>query len=157
MLAAHKIVTRAEAVRIVRNLKQAGKKVVFTNGCFDILHRGHIELLSFAREQGDALIVGLNSDDSVRRLKGSRRPVNKQMDRAIVLAALEFVDYVVVFDEDTPQELISSLLPDVLVKGGDYQPEEIVGREIVEQYGGKVIVFPLVQGYSTTAIIERRE
>jgi D-beta-D-heptose 7-phosphate kinase/D-beta-D-heptose 1-phosphate adenosyltransferase len=150
-----KIISRQNACEIVRLWQRKGKRVVFTNGCFDILHRGHIELLSFAKRHGDLLVVGLNSDDSVRRLKGPRRPLNRQEDRAILLAALEMVDYVVLFEEDTPLELIKQLLPDVLVKGGDYRVEEIVGREIVEQNGGKVVVFPLLNGFSTTAFIEQ--
>lgn len=131
------------------------ERIVFTNGCFDILHRGHVEYLAAARELGDRLVVGLNSDDSVTRLKGPGRPVNPEDDRAAVLAALAAVDAVTVFHEDTPRSLIAALLPDVLVKGGDYRAEDIVGGEEVRGAGGEVVVIPLVQGRSTTGIIER--
>ena len=130
-------------------------RLVFTNGCFDLLHRGHVEYLHAARSLGDVLVVGLNSDESVRRLKGHGRPVNPQEDRAIVLAALADVDFVTVFDEDTPRELIAALLPDVLVKGGDYTREQIVGAHDVEAAGGRVVVAPLLPGRSTTSILER--
>ncbi len=130
-------------------------RVVFTNGCFDILHRGHVEYLHTARRLGDLLIVGLNGNDSVRRLKGEGRPVNDYEDRATVLAGLEAVDAVVRFDDDTPLRLIEALLPDVLVKGGDYRPDEIVGAHEVVQAGGEVVVAPLVPGRSTSDIIER--
>jgi rfaE bifunctional protein nucleotidyltransferase chain/domain len=129
--------------------------VVFTNGCFDVLHRGHVEYLARARAMGDALVVGLNTDDSVRKLKGPSRPVNEEEDRAFVLAGLEAVDAVVLFAEDTPRELIAGLLPDVLVKGGDYRPDEIVGAREVREAGGRVVVAPLVPGRSTTSILER--
>ena len=132
-------------------LKAKGKKIVFTNGCFDILHRGHLEYLKKAKKLGDVLIVGLNSDDSVRRIKGKNRPINKQEDRAELLASLQFVDYVVIFSEDTPYNLIKEIKPDVLVKGGDYKIEEIVGREFAKE----TVVLPLIEGYSTTSIIER--
>ncbi len=132
-------------------LREKGKKIVFTNGCFDILHRGHIEYLKKAKELGDVLIVGLNSDDSVKRIKGKDRPINKQEDRAELLASLEFVDYVVIFDEDTPYNLIREIKPDILVKGGDYKIEEIVGREFAK----KTVILPFMEGYSTTAIIEK--
>lgn len=131
------------------------ERVVFTNGCFDILHRGHVEYLLAARRLGDRLVVGLNGDDSVRRLKGEGRPVNRFEDRAVVLAALESVDAVVRFDEDTPLRLIEAILPDVLVKGGDYRAEEIVGAKEVIEAGGEVLVAPLVPGQSTSGIIER--
>jgi len=130
-------------------------RLVFTNGCFDILHRGHVEYLYAARELGDALVVALNTDDSVRRLKGENRPVNTEMDRAIVVAGLGCVDAVTFFEEDTPRELISVLLPDVLVKGGDYTPDQVVGREEVEAAGGRVSIIPLVPDVSTTRIIQR--
>ena len=129
--------------------------VVFTNGCFDILHRGHVEYLAYARSLGDALVVGLNSDRSVRALKGEGRPINPVQDRAIVLAGLESTDAVVIFDEDTPLSLIESLLPDVLVKGGDYAPDQIVGAAEVEAAGGKVVVAQLLEGRSTSQTIER--
>lgn len=128
-------------------------KVVFTNGCFDILHRGHIEYLSKAADMGDVLVVGLNTDASVRRLKGEGRPVNNEESRALVLASLSFVDAVVLFDEDTPYELIKAIHPDVLVKGADYKVEDIVGYDIVTSYGGIVETVPLVEGCSTTKLI----
>ena len=128
--------------------------VVFTNGCFDLLHRGHIEHLAQAGTLGDVLVVGLNSDASVRRLKGAARPQVAEADRAAALAALGSVDAVTVFDEDTPLEVIRALLPDVLVKGGDYDLDGIVGRELVEETGGEVRVLPFLEGYSTTEILE---
>ncbi len=131
--------------------RKAGRKIVFTNGCFDILHAGHVSILEFSRAKGDILVVGLNSDDSVRRLKGPTRPVNKQQDRALVLAALESVSYVCIFNEDTPHNLIKAVRPDVLVKGGDYKPSEIVGRE----FAGKVVRFALLKGRSTTGVIQK--
>ncbi len=149
-----KILTRA-AMRDERaRLKVAGKKVVFTNGCFDILHCGHIAYLNFAREQGDVLILGMNSDVSVKRNKGDDRPVNCGQDRAEVLAALECIDYVVLFDEDEPASLIEALLPDVLVKGEDWA-HYVSGREAVEAAGGKVVLAKMMAGRSTTGIIEK--
>ena len=133
--------------------REQGLKIVFTNGCFDILHRGHVEYLSKASDMGDVLVVGLNTDASVKRLKGEGRPINDQKARALVLASLSFVDAVVLFDEDTPYELIKAIRPDVLVKGADYKPLEIVGYDIVTSYGGKVETVPLVEGYSTTSIL----
>ena len=133
--------------------RSQGLKVVFTNGCFDILHRGHVEYLSKASDMGDVLVVGLNTDASVKRLKGESRPINDEQARALVLASLGFVDAVVLFDEDTPYELIKAIRPDVLVKGADYKPEEIVGYDIVTSYGGTVATVPLVEGYSTTRLI----
>lgn len=130
-------------------------KVVFTNGCFDIIHPGHVDYLERARSMGACLVVGLNSDASVRRLKGELRPVNDQHSRARVLAALACVDYVVIFEEDTPFELIGKIRPDVLVKGGDWSVDRIVGREIVEAAGGEVCSIPLLAGYSTTGTVER--
>ena len=135
------------------SFRSQGLRVVFTNGCFDILHRGHVEYLSKAADMGDVLVVGLNTDASVKRLKGEGRPVNNQEARALVLASLSFVDAVVFFDEDTPYELIKAIRPDVLVKGADYKPEEIVGYDIVTSYGGKVETVPLVEGYSTTKLL----
>jgi rfaE bifunctional protein nucleotidyltransferase chain/domain len=129
--------------------------VVFTNGVFDLLHPGHIDLLTTARAAGDALVVGLNSDDSVRRLKGPSRPIRAEADRAYVLAALECVDQVVTFSEDTPLELVNRLRPDVIVKGGDYDEDTIVGAREVTSWGGRVIVVPLTPNQSTTKIIER--
>ena len=130
------------------------KKLVFSNGCFDVLHLGHIEYLAKARDMGHILIVGLNSDDSVRRIKGAHRPVNKEEARAITLAALSFVDAVVVFDKDTPIDLIKLVQPDVLVKGKDYDGKEIVGSDVVKAHGGQVVTIELTKGYSTSHTIE---
>jgi D-beta-D-heptose 7-phosphate kinase / D-beta-D-heptose 1-phosphate adenosyltransferase len=139
----------------VRRRRDAGQRIVFTNGCFDLLHPGHVRLLRQASMLGDYLIVGVNSDASVRRLKGQARPINSEEDRAEVLGALECVDAVTVFDEETPIELIDLLLPDVLVKGGDYRVEDVVGREEVEAAGGRVVILPLVEGHSTTRMVHR--
>lgn len=130
-------------------------QLVFTNGCFDILHRGHVEYLHKARGLGDQLVVGVNTDASVERLKGPGRPVVPQEDRALVLAALESVAAVTLFHEDTPRELLMALLPDILVKGGDYSPEDVVGREEVEAQGGRVEIIPFIHGRSTTELIHR--
>ena len=151
MKAKLKIKSRRALEQWVKAQKAQGKKIVFTNGCFDILHAGHVSVLEFSRSKGDALVVGLNSDASVRRLKGPTRPVNTQADRALVLAALESVSAVCIFEEDTPYELIKRVRPDVLVKGGDYKPTEIVGRE----FAGKVVRFKLLKGRSTTNIIKK--
>ena len=148
-----KIITAEEWQSVSR--QNLFETVVFTNGCFDILHRGHIEYLTEAREQGDCLIVGLNSDASVKRLKGDSRPVNCQEDRALMLAALESVSYVILFEDDTPEKLIRSIKPDLLVKGGDYTPEQIAGADFVMKNGGSVLTVPFVQGYSTTKTIEK--
>ena len=149
----HKILT-GRAVDTFRT-DNADKKIVFTNGCFDILHVGHIRYMQEATKLGDILIVGLNSDASVKRLKGPERPVNNQDDRAEMLSSLEFVDYVVVFDEDTPYELIKKIQPDVLVKGGDYNPDNVVGKDIVEARGGELRLIQFVEGKSTTNIINK--
>jgi rfaE bifunctional protein nucleotidyltransferase chain/domain len=135
--------------------KRNGQRVVFTNGCFDLLHPGHVELLEQARELGDVLIVGLNSDASVRQLKGATRPLLPEGERAEILAALECVDAVVVFDDLTPREVIARLLPDVLVKGGDWAGDRIVGREEVEAAGGRVVSVPVVPGFSTSEILRK--
>lgn len=129
--------------------------MVFTNGVFDLLHPGHVDVLRGARERGDALVVGLNSDASVRRLKGPERPVRTEADRAYVLASLEAVDAVTVFDEDTPLELVKVLRPDVIVKGGDYSPDTVVGAAEVRSWGGECVIIPLTPGHSTTAIIQK--
>lgn len=139
----------------VSTWKAAGQKVVFTNGCFDILHYGHIHYLAQARDLGDKLIIGLNSADSVCRLKGPNRPINDETTRQYLLAALTFVDAVVVFEQDTPLELIQVILPDVLVKGGDWQPQDIVGSDVVLTNGGQVKNLPYIEGYSTTAIEQK--
>lgn len=141
---------RAERDRLIA----AGRELVFTNGCFDILHRGHTEYLSFARTQGDALCVGLNSDSSVRRSKGPSRPVNCQEDRAFVLGSLRAVDFVVIFDEDEPRDLIAKILPQVLVKGKDWA-HYVSGRDVVESHGGRVVLADMVEGRSTTGTIEK--
>jgi rfaE bifunctional protein nucleotidyltransferase chain/domain len=135
--------------------RRSGERVVFTNGCFDLLHPGHVIYLEAARDLGDLLVVGLNSDGSVRRLKGPSRPILPQEDRATILAGLRSVDYVVAFDEDTPLRLIEALVPDVLVKGGDWAVERIVGGEVVEAAGGRVVTIPFLEGKSTTGIVER--
>lgn len=136
-------------------LGREGLSLVFTNGCFDLLHPGHVRYLKQARALGDALVVALNSDASVRALKGANRPILNQHERAEVIAALESVDYVVVFEEETPRDLIAALIPDLLVKGGDWQIDQIVGRDEVEAAGGKVLSLPFVEGLSTTDIIGR--
>jgi rfaE bifunctional protein nucleotidyltransferase chain/domain len=149
------MVASAEAVaRKVRNLQAAGKKIVFTNGCFDILHSGHVDLLARSRALGDGLVVAINSDASVARLKGPDRPIVPQDERAELLAAMESVDFVCTFDEDTPLETILQIRPDVLVKGADWTAN-IVGQPEVEGWGGKVVALPLVEGHSTTGIVER--
>jgi len=149
-----KLLDLPQAVKISDVHHTNGKRIVFTNGCFDLLHVGHITYLHQAADFGDLLIVGINSDQSIRRLKGSKRPVIGQRDRAAILAALQCVDLVIIFDEDDPLKLIEALRPDVLVKGGDYQIDQMVGRELVESYGGTVIATPLVEGVSTTQILE---
>ena len=152
----HKLVDWEAAARWVKELQGAGRKVVFTNGCFDLLHVGHVRYLEAARALGDALIVGVNTDASVKRLgKGGDRPFTPEADRARVLAALACVDRVVLFGEDTPLALITLLAPDILVKGGDYRLDEIVGREVVLARGGRVVALPFVPGYSTTGLIDR--
>ena len=147
----HKVLDAAAAVRRVKAWKEQGEKVVFTNGCFDVFHAGHVDSLTRARALGDRLIVGLNSDRSVKKLKGEARPINGELDRAAVLAALECVDVVVIFDEDTPERLLSLIRPDVLAKGGDYRPERIAGAA----YAGRVEILPLLPGFSSTSIIDR--
>jgi rfaE bifunctional protein nucleotidyltransferase chain/domain len=136
-------------------LRKAGYKIVFTNGCFDIIHRGHVELLRFARSLGDVLVVGLNDDESVRRLKGKNRPINTLEDRAFVLLSIRWVDFVVPFSEDTPERIIREISPDVLVKGGDYRIEDIAGADFVLSKGGRVEIFNYLEGYSTTSIIKK--
>jgi D-glycero-beta-D-manno-heptose 1-phosphate adenylyltransferase len=149
------ILTLEEAILRFGPGKRNGRRVVFTNGCFDLLHPGHIDSLEKARALGDALVVGLNSDASVRRLKGAGRPVLPERERAEILAAMECVDAVVIFDEPTPREVIARLLPDVLVKGGDWAGDQIVGREEVEAAGGRVVSVPVVAGYSTTGLVKK--
>lgn len=149
------IVDRDGLVRALERERSQGKRVVFTNGCFDILHIGHLRSLEMAKGHGDILVVGLNSDDSVRRLKGEHRPLVEQDDRAALLDSLRPVDYVVIFDEDDPIETLRRVRPDVHVKGGDYRPEDLPEREVVEEGGGKVVIVPLVEGYSTSALMEK--
>lgn len=150
-----KIVTLTELMQKLRH--REGETIVFTNGCFDIIHRGHVDYLSRARDLGTKLVLGLNSDASVRRLKGESRPIVDQQSRAFVLAGFQFIDYVVIFEEDTPFNLISTILPDILVKGGDYKIENIVGHDIVEAHGGKVMTIPFVEGFSTTNIVNKMQ
>ncbi len=149
------VVSQDELILHVAERKRNGQRVAFTNGCFDLLHPGHIRCLEQARSLGDALVVAINSDSSVRQVKGKPRPLVPQEERAEILAALSAVDYVVIFDEPTPRQLIAHLLPGVLVKGGDWGADEIVGREEVEAAGGRVVSVPFEPGYSTTAILER--
>lgn len=149
------IVARSEIKKLSEQIKTRGKKIVFTNGCFDILHAGHVRYLNAAKQLGDCLILGLNSDLSVRALKGESRPINVEEDRAEVLAALASVDYVVVFDESTAEQLVFEIQPDVYVKGGDYSPETLPESQIVTSYGGKTVLIPLVEGRSSTNIINK--
>lgn len=149
------LIKRADCEAKVRRLKLAGRKVVFTNGVFDVLHRGHVDYLAKAAACGDLLVVGLNSDASVRRLKGDDRPIQRQSDRAAILLALQAVDYVVIFGEDTPDKLIRQVKPDVLAKGADYKISEIVGADFVRSYGGKVRRIRLTPGRSSSKIISR--
>ena len=150
-----RVITRPQAAALVAGFRAAGRTVVFTNGVFDLLHPGHVRYLKQARALGDALIVGLNADASVRRNKGAGRPINGEQERAEVLAALECVDAVVLFDEDTPAEIIKAVDPDVLVKGADWPADQIVGRDTVEARGGRVVRVTVEQGYSTTALLEK--
>ena len=152
-----KTITLEEAGRLLTPRFRKNKRMVFTNGCFDLLHRGHIYYLSRARELGDMLVVGLNSDSSVTLLKGSGRPVNMVEARAEVLGALAFVDYIIVFEEETPLNLITRLEPDILVKGGDYKVEDIVGYRELSSWGGRVQTIPLLEGYSSSSIIDRNK
>ena len=147
--------TRAESVALVERLRSAGKTIVFTNGVFDLLHPGHVRYLDQARRLGDALIVGVNSDRSVRLNKGAGRPITPEAERAEILSALDCVDAVVIFDEDTPHAIIAAIQPDILVKGADWAEDAIVGRDIVEARGGRVVRMPLEPGYSTSGIIEK--
>jgi len=149
------VLSLEEAKRRRTAARVLGRRFVFTNGCFDLIHPGHTELLRRARSFGDYLLVGLNSDRSVRALKGPNRPVQGELARAQVVAALASVDYVVLFDEDTPLRLIQELVPDVLVKGGDYTPATVVGRDVVEKAGGRVQLVPLIPGFSSSQITER--
>lgn len=152
-----KILGLKELSVVLSRLHSRGKRIVFTNGCFDILHAGHVDYLAKARRMGDVLVVGLNSDSSVKKIKGKNRPINNERDRAKVLSSLSFVDYITVFSESTPERLINELRPDILAKGGDWKIGDIVGSEFVRSYGGKVKRIPFVKGYSTTSLIKRIE
>ena len=152
---AYKITSLDTLLSRLHHWRAVGSSVVFTNGCFDILHRGHVELLTACRAYGDYVIVGLNSDASVHQLKGSSRPVIDQQSRAVVLASLSAVDAVIIFDEETPLSLITQLKPDILVKGGDYKESEIAGAREVKQYGGEVKIIPLITGFSSSSIIQK--
>ena len=154
-LSTEKICNRDEICQRTEIWRDGGERIVFTNGCFDLIHPGHLTYLEEARALGDRLVIGLNSDASVQRLKGPDRPVMDEQARARLLAALQFVDAVVMFEEDTPLELIRAVQPDVLVKGGDYRLEDIVGYDVVKGKGGQVLTIPFVEGYSSSAIIER--
>lgn len=141
--------------KVLARLRSKGKRIVFTNGCFDILHLGHIRYLKRAKKLGDILVIGLNSDRSVRLIKGAARPINRQSARAEILSALYFVDYVTIFNERTPKEVINKVRPDVLIKGGDWKAEDIVGASFVKSYGGGVVSLPFIKGYSTTLLIKK--
>ena len=155
MQSKYKIIKKSEVNTVLSAARREGKRIVFTNGCFDILHTGHIDLLDKAESLGEIVIVGINSDDSVMRLKGEGRPINSLEDRAKVLLSLKSVDLVTVFTEDTPSEIIKEVKPDVLIKGADYKLDNIVGRDFVESYGGEVVSFPLTKGKSTSSMIHR--
>ena len=155
MNTASKILDLSQAISVISSWKKNGEKVVFTNGCFDILHLGHVDYLEKARNLGDRLIVGLNKDESIKRIKGSTRPIVAEYPRARLMAALQFVDAVILFGEDTPENLIRTILPDILVKGDDYPLEKIIGAEIVISNGGKVQTVKLVEGFSTTNLIQK--
>jgi len=144
-----------QAMKQIEAWKTEGKKIVFTNGCFDLLHPGHIDYLEKAAAHGDVFVIGLNDDDSIRRLKGKTRPISPLKDRIIMLAALRAVNLVVPFSEDTPLNLITALMPDTLIKGGDYQPDDIIGASEVRDNGGEVLVIPFVDGYSSSKLIQR--
>jgi rfaE bifunctional protein nucleotidyltransferase chain/domain len=151
----HKLVDLHELMLLVNRWKFKNEKIVFTNGCFDLIHRGHIEYLASAADLGTKLIIGLNSDNSIQKLKGPNRPVNTQADRALSLGALRFVDALVIFEEETPLELINEIQPDILIKGGDYSLDTIVGAPEVLSRGGRVEIIPFTSGYSTTKLIEQ--
>lgn len=151
----NRVLTKEDAKLLIENLKKEGKKIVFTNGCFDILHVGHLRYLEEAKELGDILIVGINSDASVKRLKGETRPINAELDRAELLAGLKAVDYTVLFTEDTPIQLISYLKPSIHVKGGDYKVEELPESKTVFSYGGEVKILSLIDGKSTSNVVKK--
>ena len=150
-----KLKTLDQLIKIAAQARRNGKSVVFTNGCFDLLHRGHVHVLRQAKAAGDLLIVAINSDQSVKAIKGPTRPVAAEIDRLELIAAMEMVDYVILFDEPDPSKLITAIKPNVLAKGGDWGADEVVGADIVERQGGRVLLVPYLKGYSTTEIIER--
>ncbi len=150
-----KIISITALRAALKRLRKSGKTIVFTNGCFDILHYGHVRLLQDAKRLGDVLIVGMNSDSSVKKIKGCLRPIRRQGERAGILAALEAVDYVTIFNEETPERIIKIISPDILVKGGDWQEDAIVGADFVRSKSGNVVTIPIVKGYSTTSLIKK--
>ena len=150
-----KIYTLPKLVERSKIWRGKGEKIVFTNGCFDLVHRGHVEVLANTADLGDKLIIGLNSDSSIQKLKGENRPIIDENSRAILLASLQFIDAIVLFSEDTPQKLIETIVPDILAKGGDYKVEEIAGHEVVLENGGSVILVPFIDGFSTTNIVDK--
>lgn len=155
MFSQDKIKSQSKLIKIIDALKRQGKKIAFTNGCFDILHYGHIKYLKEAKGKADILVVGLNSDSSVRKIKGKNRPINKQLDRAGMLSALQAVDFVAIFNAETPLKLIKLIRPDALIKGGDWKLDEIAGADFVKAHSGKVLTIPYLKGYSTSKLIER--
>ena len=150
-----KIYSLKQLQTVVKKWKKCGEKVVFSNGCFDIIHRGHLEILAHSADLGSKLIIGINSDKSVKNLKGKNRPIINEDSRSILLASLDFIDAVILFSEETPYNLIKTLQPDILAKGGDYSLKSVVGHEIVKENGGEVVLVPFIQGYSSTSIIEK--
>lgn len=150
-----KILDEESLIRQLAIWRFLSKKIVFTNGCFDIIHLGHIVYLSRAKDLGDILLIGLNTDDSVKRLKGNNRPVNNEQERAMLLASLRFVDGIILFSEDTPYELIKKTEPDILVKGSDYKKDEIVGADIIKKYGGELVTIDFLEGYSTSSVLDK--
>ncbi|MEA1995368.1 MAG: D-glycero-beta-D-manno-heptose 1-phosphate adenylyltransferase [Campylobacterota bacterium] len=149
------IIDRQKLLSLIQKLKTEGKRIVFTNGCFDILHSGHIDYLKKTKELGDILIIGINSDESVKKIKQQNRPINKLLDRMIVLDSIKYVDYVVPFNEETPENLIKIIKPDVLTKGGDWNEKDVIGSNFVKSYGGKTVIIPYIKGKSTTNTIKR--
>ena len=155
MFSQDKIQSQSKLIKIIDALKRQGKKIAFTNGCFDILHYGHVKYLEQAKGKADILVVGLNSDSSLKKIKGKNRPINKQIGRAGVLSALQAVDFVAIFNAETPRKLIKLIRPDVLIKGGDWKLDDIVGADSVKAAGGRVLTIPYLKGYSTSKLIER--
>ena len=150
-----KIYSFPDLVERTKIWKKCGEKIVFTNGCFDLVHRGHVEMLANTADLGDRLIIGLNTDTSIKHLKGENRPIVDEYSRSILLASLQFIDAIVLFSENTPKKIIETIIPDVLAKGGDYNLEEIAGYDVVTKNGGKVVLFPFIDGYSTSSIIHK--